>query len=527
MLLSAIARIRIQAIKQALLSWIGFCWLGLALCQAQPFQDRPLLKGSQQALPSGESRTKAIVVRWDAFHANTWIESPLVPGASDWHLLHGPSRAAEALRQMGCDCDTQIGPWTSESLEGVDLVIIPLASVNRPSFLVSEIAALVSFVDRGGGLLVMTDAANQNYHNHALGALFDSVGMQLSDCVVCEPTHLRLGDRASWIRLGTFSDHPMLRGIENMCMLDAGVVDARYGVVWSSKESWGDIGSTQSYALRDQGKTPGDGQPQPSEPKGPMAVVAARAFGRGRIVVLADPDFVGSTFLNYADHRRFWLQASLWCAIKSHDGVSTGSESSDRDWAANAGALVERGLAGESGRTKIWCYEPLKVQEHYWGDPAPSGMFHAFAMLNRYADARSTDRPWLDAEWLILPDAVLLDRDDVAEQAIAFAAQPGRRLAILCDKELAPCLQTIERKFTNAKPPKTSPGGWVTQELPRGSQVVLIPNRSAWANQTVPSPEKPLNSADRASEQQRMGWLIEGGLLPVPSVDDRVLWPDD
>jgi hypothetical protein len=31
---------------------------------------------------------------------------------------------------MGCDCDTQIGPWTPESLEGVDLVIIPLASID-------------------------------------------------------------------------------------------------------------------------------------------------------------------------------------------------------------------------------------------------------------------------------------------------------------------------------------------------------------------------------------------------------------
>jgi hypothetical protein len=148
-------------------------------------------------------------------------------------------------------------------------------------------------------------------------------------------------------------------------------------------------------------------------------------------------------------------------------------------------------------------------------------------MLNRYADARSTDRPWLDAEWLVLPDSVLLDRDDVAEQAIAFVAQSGRRLAILGDRELAPILQTVQRLFTTTAPPRISSEGVFLVELPSNGRIYLMPHRSTWTNEKVPAPDNPLNSADRAAEQARLSWLNDGGLLPVPSVDDRVLWPDD
>lgn len=65
---------------------------------------------------------QALHVRFDAYHAHTWIESPPQPGINQYHLLASPSRAAQALTAMGCQVDVQLKPWDEDSLKDIQLV---------------------------------------------------------------------------------------------------------------------------------------------------------------------------------------------------------------------------------------------------------------------------------------------------------------------------------------------------------------------------------------------------------------------
>jgi DNA-binding transcriptional LysR family regulator len=118
-----------------------------------------------------------IRVRFDAMHSHTWIETLPQPGLNQYHLLAGPSRAAQTLAAMGWQVDVQLEAWDAASLASLDLVVLNLVSADRPAFRVSEIAALREFVQRGAGLIIITDHTNCYFHNHALEPLFDQLDL--------------------------------------------------------------------------------------------------------------------------------------------------------------------------------------------------------------------------------------------------------------------------------------------------------------------------------------------------------------
>ncbi|MFN5273065.1 MAG: hypothetical protein ACK5E3_07675, partial [Planctomycetota bacterium] len=160
------------------------CYVILAACgrSTHAYQDSPILQ-----------------VRFDAYHSHTWIESIPQPGFNQYHLLSSPSRAAQALVAMGCQVDVQLKPWDEISLRNINLVVLNLVSADRPAFRVSEIEAISDFVQRGGGMILITDHTNCYFHNHALEALCDRLDIKLTSQTACEMPPQTLAQGAGWI----------------------------------------------------------------------------------------------------------------------------------------------------------------------------------------------------------------------------------------------------------------------------------------------------------------------------------------
>lgn len=450
----------------------------------------------------------------DAYHAHTWIETLPRPGLTDYHLLHGPARAVAALTAMGYQCDAQIEPWSDAALNQTELIVINLVSADRPPFLVEEIEALMRFLKRGGGAVIVTDHTNCYFHNHVLGAWFHELGLQLHHDLACERPPLTLSDGNAWLNIETFGDHPVVRGLRNVGLLSGGTVDERHGIAWTSPQSWADEARIPAFG---EGATPGffgDYRQQPAERRGPLAVIAAKPIGQGRVVVIADQNCIGGIFLNYADNRRMWLQSCVWAA---------GGEEALRDT-----SMLERGMAGESERSLVWCLEPLSEHGYRWSELANDGLFHAFAMLNKHADARATDRALMAAHWMIVPETELLQREAWQGLVRAFLAQADRHVLVLGQEhDAAKMAQWSEAAGLIAVDEALPSGIRKRYRSASGSRLHWSEARDAWSNKVLPGPGVARTEAEERADAGLLEWMHALGLRRVPSVSDAVLWPED
>jgi hypothetical protein len=450
----------------------------------------------------------------DAYHAHTWIETLPRPGLTDYHLLHGPARAVAALTAMGYQCDVQIEPWSDAALNQTELVVINLVSADRPPFLVEEIEALMRFLRRGGGAVIVTDHTNCYFHNHVLGAWFHELDLELHHDLACERPPLTLSDGNAWLNIESLSDHPVVRGLRNVGLLSGGTVDERFGIAWTSPQSWADDARIPAFG---EGASPGffgDYRQQPAERRGPLAVVAAKPIGQGRVVVIADQNCIGGIFLNYADNRRLWLQSCVWAA---------GGEEALSDT-----SKIDRGMAGESERSQVWCLEPLSEHRYRWSELANDGFFHAFAMLNKHADARATDRAMMDAGWMIVPETELITRDAWRRLVLEFLAQPDRHVLVLGHETDAATMETWSQAAGLIAVDEALPNGIRKRyRSTSGSQLHWSDARDAWSNKAMPDPGVASAEEEERSDAGVLQWMHALGFRRVPSVSDAVLWPED
>jgi len=492
----------------------GTCSSGTHSSAREPFPAQDPASTNANAL----EHNKPIRVLVDAYHAHTWIDTLATPGQTNYHLLNGPARAVETLRAIGWDCDVQLGPWTTERLASVELIVINLVSADRPPFLVEEIQALMTFIRRGGGAIIITDHTNCYFHNHVLGAWFHELDLQLTNHMACDRPPHTLSPTNSWINIESFSDHPIVRGLQNVGFLAGGSVDPKEAIAWTSPTGWADEGRNPPYGEGSSMGFYGDNKRQPGEWSGSIPVIAAKEIEQGRVVILGDQNCIGSIFLNYADNRRLWIQAAAWAAVRNQ------TEAKHQE-------ALRRGLDNEQERTFIWCLEPLDEHRYFWGDSADDGLFHMFAFLNKHADARATNRPLDDASWLIVPTTSLLKESPSSHLINDFIAKPDRSVLVLGDpSDRATTMDPIWDSWLasqDAKPLATKPqqvdGAF---ETPSGSHLFWIANRNAWSNHETPAPDKPRNEADERLDEQKIEWMRAYGLKTVPSLLDQILWPD-
>ena len=468
----------------------------------------------QKIKPKRDGETSATVT-FDAYHAHTWIDTLPAPGLNNYHLLSNLTRASKSLEALGWESRLQLSPWDSKSLKTTDLVVINLPSADLPPFLVPEVLALRTYVENGGGLIVIIDHTNCYFHQHVLGSLFAELDITLWNETACDRIPYKLASGNAWLRVMNFSDHPIVQGIQAIGVETSGVTDSRFGIAWTGPKGWGDLGRVPKYGEGEDVGFFGDFQQQPHERTGSLPVVAAKEFGKGKIVVIADQNLVGSMFLSYADNRKLWIQAASWAGGREQSrNIDVSGEPTDSD------------------RTVVWCYEPIAKNKAYWGSSDPDRLYHAYGLLSKHAEPYATDREVSHASWMILPDEELLESSEVKSLTSQFVQSPERNLLILSSAELpsGPQLNNLDTKWLRSIVGEDShqeelgsdraASEVLSWRLSNGSKVHMASKRQ-WDNRAISSPYKTRNEDEERRDLDRLGLFWKNGLRRVDPIDQE------
>ncbi len=260
---------------------------------------------------AGEPRGHRVLV--DSIHANNFLSAGLTADGYSYHQQQGFHRAFEYLKEQGVQVDEIAdGRLDGERLKNANLLFLNLVSAEKPPFLVSEIAAIKAFVEGGGALLVITDHSNCYFHAHRLEPLFTELDMVSFTDTACDVAPHTIGEGNGWLAITRFKEHPVTQGLACLGMQTGGRVDPRYAVAHTSDESWADRWHTGPYGEENSPGFYGNFVYTVGEERGPLGVVLAKDFGRGRIVNVADQNMLGDPFLNYADNYKLWLNSIAW-----------------------------------------------------------------------------------------------------------------------------------------------------------------------------------------------------------------------
>jgi hypothetical protein len=436
----------------------------------------------------------------DGIHANDLTTVGLGPEVFEYHQTTGYRRLFEYLRSRGVVCDRVTeGRLDGKRLAQCRLLFINLVSAERPPFLVSEIAAIRSFVQEGGSLLVITDHSNCYYHAHRLQPLMAELDLQSFTSTACdEPPHT-LGNGKGWITVTRFKPHPVSAGLTCLGLQTGGCVDPRFAVALTSPLSWADAWSAGPYGEENAPGFCGNFRRDPGEPPGPLGVVLARELERGRIVVVADQNMLGDSFSNYADNYRLWLNAVAWLL--------------DRESLARAQPYLEW------RSPRILCYEPY--DRPVFGTPDPDGSYNAWVLLSRFWWAFANDRvsdPW---------DLLVFGYNDVelpAKVASAVAAHLGRGKNVLVLNAQSDTLNDesgvvgqVLKAAGVARPERQVRGGKLLFQLPAAGAIhVLGPDRLL-DNWVLPPPTRPPTAREKPRIEELLGAVRDALAAPARS----------
>ncbi len=263
-------------------------------------------------------------VLFDEYHSEAWSISPEIARQMQPEAPFDSSyaQAAQELARRDFVVERNAdGPLTAELLRKADVLVIAHPSerkwehttnANSPRLTDAEIAAVRNFVRAGGGLIVLGETEQDKYGNN-LNDLLAEFGVRVENATVFDYTHYHRV--TSWIlaQPGTngTARTGLLNRVRRACLYRAGVLSVH-----------------------------GDAQPvmftsdvaQPAH----RPVMAAATYGRGRVVVVADSDWLGDEFFGEHDHRQLWLNVVYWVAqpafARATDAPVTAQGESDAHW---------------------------------------------------------------------------------------------------------------------------------------------------------------------------------------------------
>lgn len=240
---------------------------------------------------------------------------------TNYAKMHGLARAFDPAREAGVEVAQVRVPWTPLSLGGASAVFLNLVSGDHPRFRASEVSALLTFVRRGGGLLLLTDHSNCYFHAEVLQPLTVPLGLGLPPVTAADRGAGRtLSPRSNaWVQVGVDRSHPVTAGVRRLGFMTAGAVEPVDGsrmevLVRTSEQGWAD--RWEPHRRDDSSGFTGNLQQDAAEPTGSVGLVAAGEYGAGRVVVLADQNAWGSTLIGIEDNARLFTNALAWVSGK-------------------------------------------------------------------------------------------------------------------------------------------------------------------------------------------------------------------
>lgn len=236
----------------------------------------------ETARPKGVSLLAPAVV-FDDSHAELF--SPLKNGPLHFSDFYG------LIKSSGKEVSINKDPITPEVLERVRTYIIAGPSMQlKPG----EVAALNSFVEQGGRLLVLL------HISEPVARLTESFGIIVSNFVLSESSGT-IGNDPQDFLVTSFYPHPITEGVKRLALYGSWALlpEGRSEAVASS--------STGSWADYD-----GDGARGENEPEDAFAVAVVTEWGLGRVAVIADDAPFMNLFMKEADNGRFVKNIIKW-----------------------------------------------------------------------------------------------------------------------------------------------------------------------------------------------------------------------
>jgi hypothetical protein len=247
-------------------------------------------------------------VIFDEAHSEAWTIRPELAG--QMQPVHpgdaSYARAAGLLAGhnfgVGVNVDAQLDGGV---LDRCDLLVIAHPSdphwesttgSGSPQLSDAELDAIETYVQAGGGLVVLGETEQDKYGNN-LNELLERFDLRLRSDTVQDYEHC--DGAPTWIRAelvegGRGSGGDLLAGVSAACFYRATTIESRNGARVLAR--------THRSA---------------SVPGAPLIV--ASEHGDGRVVVLADSDLFGDDCIGSLDHEALWLNIANWAARRSAD----------------------------------------------------------------------------------------------------------------------------------------------------------------------------------------------------------------
>jgi len=182
-------------------------------------------------------------------------------------------------------------PVTDLGLSELDVYVIAGPS---EEFKMTEIQALVRFVHDGGNLLVLLHVSRP------VARLTEAFGITVSNFVVNENRDTVKGESRDFY-VTRFTAHPVTGGLERVAVFGTwGLLAERGGAVVAetSPEAWADLNRNRAF---DEG-----------EPTQAFGIIAAKEYGRGKVVIVADDAPFANAFINVGDNRALVDNVIRW-----------------------------------------------------------------------------------------------------------------------------------------------------------------------------------------------------------------------
>jgi len=241
-------------------------------------------------------------VLFDEYHGESWSIRPDIakamrpghPGASSF------VRAAGELERRDFEVAAVTGPLTADLLAEAGVLVIAHPSEARwertvdgrsPLFSDEERGAVTDFVRGGGGLIVLAETEEDKYGGN-LNELLAPFDVSVENTTVFDFSD---GNAPTWVAgvaSQELADRSLLHRVRDVVLYRSGTLRAGRG----------------GMLVLETGAD--------AEPPG-AGLLAAAAYGEGRVVVVADSDLFGDDHLLEHDHRQLWLNLVYWAALPS------------------------------------------------------------------------------------------------------------------------------------------------------------------------------------------------------------------
>lgn len=252
--------------------------------------------------PVALEQRRAACVLFDESHQQAWsIRGELSAAMRPEHPQDASYAAAAALlaeREFAVAANGE-RPLTAELLAGADVLVLAHPSdpkwerttgTGQPTLAAEELDAVRSFVEQGGGLVVLGETEQDKYGNN-LNELLATFGLRVGHATVYD--YHAFHKTESWV-LGSTAAVPGARffpAAHLACFYRAGVVVAEGEHAWLAAFT--------------------------SETADPArsGLVGLACYGKGRVVAFADSDLFGDDCIDEFDHGRLWLDTFYWVAL--------------------------------------------------------------------------------------------------------------------------------------------------------------------------------------------------------------------